>query len=41
MTSLVQESFENFENLKFDPFESKDILVDDSNYPDKNIYNNI
>ena len=41
MTSLVQESFENFENLKFDPFESKDILVDDSNNPDKNFYNNI
>ena len=41
MTSPVQESFENFENLKFDPFESKDVLLDDSNDPDKNIYNNI
>ena len=41
MTSPVQESFENFENLKFDPFESKDILLDDSNDPDKNFYNNI
>ena len=41
MTSLVQESFENFENLKFDPFELKDVLLDDSNDPDKNFYNNI
>ena len=41
MTSPVQESFENFENLKFDPFESKDVLLDDSNDPDKNFYNNI
>ena len=41
MTSSVQESFENFEKLKFDPFELKDVLLDDSNDPDKNIYNNI
>ena len=41
MTSPVQESFENFENLKFDPFESKDVLLDDSNGHDKNFYNNI
>ena len=41
MTSPVQESFENFGNLKFDPFESKDVLLDDSNDPDKIFYNNI
>ena len=41
MISPVQESFENFESLKFDPFESKDVLLDDSNDPDKNFYNNI
>ena len=41
MNFLVQESFENFENLKFDPLESKDVLLDDSNDPDKNFYNNI
>ena len=41
MTSAVQESFGNFENLKFDSFESKDVLLDDSNGPDKNLYNNI
>ena len=41
MTSPVQESFGNFENLKFDPFESQDVLLDDSNDPDKNFYNNI
>ena len=41
MTSPVQESFENFENWKFDPFESKDVLLDDSNDPDKNFYNDI
>ena len=41
MTSPVQESFENFENLKFDAFESKDVLLDDSSDPDKNFYNNI
>ena len=35
MTYPVQESFENFENLKFDPFESKKVLLDDSNGPDK------
>ena len=28
MTSPVQESFENFENLKFYTFESKDVLLD-------------
>ena len=41
MTSPVQKSFENFKNLKFNPFESKDFLLDDSNNPDKNFYNNI
>ena len=39
--SPVQESFENFENLKFDPFELKNFVLDDSNDPDKNFYNNI
>ena len=39
MNSPVQESFENFENLKFDPFESKNVLLDDSNDPEKNFYN--
>ena len=37
MTSVVQEPFEIFENLKFDPFESKDVLLNDSNDPDKDI----
>ena len=41
MTSPVQESFENFENLQFDPLESKHVLLDDSNDPDKNFYTNI
>ena len=41
MTSPAQEAFENFENLKFNPFESKDVLLDDSNNSDKNFYNNI
>ena len=41
MTSPIQESFENFEILKFDPFELKDVLLDDSNDPDRNFYNNI
>ena len=41
MNSPVQESFENFENLKFDPLELKDVLLDDSNDSDKNFYNNI
>ena len=41
MTFLVQESFESFENLKFDPFKWKDVLLDDSNDPDKNFYSNI
>ena len=40
MTSPTQESFENFENLKLDPFELKDVLLDDSNDPDNNFYNN-
>ena len=31
MTSPTQEAFENFENLKFNPFESKDVLLGDSN----------
>ena len=41
MNSPVQESFENFENLKLDPFELKDVLLDDSNDLDKNFFNNI
>ena len=41
MSSSVQESFENFENFKFDPDESKDVLLDDWNDPDKNFCNNI
>ena len=41
MTFPVQESLENFENLKFDTFELKDVLLDDSNDPDKNFYNSI
>ena len=41
MNSPVQESFENFENLKFDPFELKDLFLDDSNDHDKNFNNNI
>ena len=41
LTSTVQESFENFENLKFNAFESKDVLLNDSNDPNKNFYNNI
>ena len=41
MTSSVQESFDNFENLKFDPSESKDVLLDDLNDPGKNFHNNI
>ena len=41
MTSPVQESFENFKNFKFNPFKSKDILLNDSNDHDKNFYNNI
>ena len=36
MASPIQESFENFENLKFDAFESKDVLLDDWNDPNKN-----
>ena len=41
MISPLQESVENFENLKFDPFESKDVLLDDSSDHDKNIFDNI
>ena len=41
MTSPVKESFENFENLKFDAFELKEVLLGNSNNPNKNIYNNI
>ena len=41
MTPPVQESFENFENVKFDDFESKDVILDDSKDPNKNLYNNI
>ena len=41
MISPVQKFFENFENLKFDPFESKDVALDDFNDPDKNFHNNI
>ena len=41
MTSPVQGSCENFENSKFDPFESSDVLLDDLNDHDKNFYNNI
>ena len=41
MTFPFQESFENFENLKFYAFESKDVLLDDSNGPNENFYNNI
>ena len=36
-----RDSFENFESLKFDAFESKDVLLDDSNDLNKNSYNNI
>ena len=35
MTSPIQESFENFENLKFDTFE----LKDDTNDPAKKFHN--
>ena len=41
MTSSVHETFENFENLKFDPFDSNDVLFDDSNDPNKNFHYNI
>ena len=41
MICPVQEFFENFQNLIFDPFESKEALLDDSNDPDKIYYNNI
>ena len=41
MTSLVQESLKNFENLKFHSSEWKDVLLDDSKDPAKNFYNNI
>ena len=35
MNSPVQEPFENFENVKFDAFEPKDFLLDDSSDPNK------
>ena len=38
MASPFQQSFDNFENLKFDPFELKEVLLDDSNDLDKNFY---
>ena len=41
MISRGQESLENLENLKFDLFESKDILLDDLYKPDKKFCNNI
>ena len=41
MISRGQESLENLENLKFDLFESKDILLDDLYKPDKKFYINI
>ena len=40
MTSPAQKCFEDFEKLKFSPFESKDVLLDDSNEPDKDFCNN-
>ena len=40
MTFSVEEFFGNFQSLKFDLFKSKDVLLDDSNNPDKNFYNN-
>ena len=36
MSSSVQKSFENFEDLKFEPFESKSVILHDSSDPDKN-----
>lgn len=41
MICPVQGFFENFENLIFSPFKSKEALLDDSNDPDKIYYNNI
>ena len=41
MTSPFQESFDNFENLKFDSSELKEVLLDDRNDLDKNFYNDI
>ena len=41
MTSPVQKSFGDFENFKFDPFDSKEVLLENSNDPDKKFYNNI
>ena len=41
ITLPVQEYFDNFKYLKFDPFESKDVLLDDLNDSDKNVYKNI
>ena len=40
MASPVQDSLEHFENLKFNPFEWKDFLLDDSK-TDKSFYYNI
>ena len=41
MTSRVQKFFENFENFKFNPFDSKDVLLENWNDPDKKFYDNI
>ena len=41
MNPLTQEPFKSFENLKFDPFDSNEILLNNSNDPDKNFYNEI
>ena len=40
MTSPIQESFESFSNLKFDPFKSN-VFSEDSNDSDKIFYDNI
>ena len=40
-TSPGQESHENFENLKFNPFSIEEVLLDDSNDQDKNFCNSI
>ena len=41
MTSPIWESFKDLENLKFDPFESREVLLDDSNDPEQNFFNKI
>ena len=41
MISVVQKSFENFENLKFHPFSNQRTFLHNSHNPDKNFYNNI